>query len=105
MCTLRAHAAIEQVVSSYKLFVFKHKSEDIITEKPYDASSPTHYGHARLSDALLNALAGAGKDIDDLTPGDLAPFDNRHVRGRAATRGLAQLAGLRPGTRVLDVGS
>ena len=49
-------------------------------------------------------MTAAGKDIDNLTPNDLAPFENLHVRGRAATRDLAQLAGLRQGDRVLHVG-
>ncbi len=72
--------------------------------KPYDASRPSHYGRPQLGDALLEALIAAGKDIQSLTPGDLAPFENLHVRGRAATRDLAQLAGLRQGDRVLHVG-
>ena len=69
-----------------------------------DAVTILHYGRPRLSDVLLTVLAAAGKDIDNLTPDDLAPFENLHVRGRAATRELARLAGLRPGARVLHVG-
>ena len=49
-------------------------------------------------------MTAAGKDIDNLAPSDLAPFENLHVRGRAATRDLAKLADLRPGTHVLHVG-
>ena len=45
-----------------------------------------------------------GRDIENLTPDDFAPFENLHVRGRSATRDLARLAGLRPGARVLHVG-
>ena len=52
----------------------------------------------------MEALTAGGKDIDNLTPNDLAPFENLHVRGRAATRDLARLAGLRRGDRVLHVG-
>lgn len=73
-------------------------------DKPYDTSRPSHYGRPQLGDALLEALTAAGKDIDNLAPSDLAPFENLHVRGRAATRDLAQLAGLRQGDRVLHVG-
>lgn len=73
-------------------------------DKPYDTSRPSHYGRPQLGDALLEALAAAGKDIDNLAPSDLAPFENLHIRGRAATRDLARLAGLRPGDRVLHVG-
>ena len=57
-----------------------------------------------MGEALLAALTEAGKEIDNLAPDDLAPFENLHVRGRAATRDLAQLAGLRSGARVLHVG-
>ena len=73
-------------------------------DKPYDTSRPSHYGRPQLSDALLEALTAAGKDINNLAPSDLAPFENLHVRGRAATRDLARLAGLRRGDRVLHVG-
>ena len=57
-----------------------------------------------MGDALLAALASAGIDIDHLGPGDLAPFENLHVRGRSANRDLARLAGLGSGDRVLHVG-
>ena len=73
-------------------------------DKPYDTSRPSHCGRLQLGDALLEALTAAGKDIDNLAPSDLAPFENLHVRGRAVTRDLAQLAGLRQGDRVLHVG-
>ncbi|MCY4528629.1 MAG: class I SAM-dependent methyltransferase [Chloroflexi bacterium] len=69
--------------------------------KPYDTSGPSHYGRPQLGDVLLDALTAAGKDINNLAPSDLAPFEHLHVRGRAATRDLARLAGLRPGERVL----
>ena len=49
-------------------------------------------------------MASAAIDIDNLAPIDLVPFENLHVRGRSANRDLAQLAGLRPGARVLHVG-
>ena len=72
--------------------------------KSTDTPHPAHYGGPRLGDTLLAALAAAGKDIQNLTPNDLVPFENLHVRGVRATRDLAQLAGLRPGTRILHVG-
>ena len=49
-------------------------------------------------------MSSAGKDIDILAPSDLVPFENLHVRGRAANRDLARLAGLGPGDRVLHIG-
>ncbi len=53
---------------------------------------------------ILAALVAAGKDLDALTIGDLAPADHFHGGGKSATDRLARLAGLRPGMRVLDVG-
>ena len=52
----------------------------------------------------MEALAGSGTDVNNLLPSDLAPFDNLHVRGRAASRDLARLAGLQPKDRVLHAG-
>ena len=72
--------------------------------KSTDTPHPAHYGGPRLGDTLLAVLAGTGKDIDNLTPDDLSPFENLHIRGRAATRDLAQLAGLRPEDWVLHIG-
>ncbi|MGH8649686.1 MAG: class I SAM-dependent methyltransferase, partial [Burkholderiales bacterium] len=40
-----------------------------------------------------------------LTVEDLAPLDQFHTRGLAATRELISIAGVKPGWRVLDVGS
>ncbi|MFQ5959166.1 MAG: class I SAM-dependent methyltransferase [Alphaproteobacteria bacterium] len=64
----------------------------------------SHYTRGNLGDIILSALTDAGKDIDALTPADLAPVDEFHVRGREATVELAKLAGIGPGVRVLDVG-
>ena len=64
-----------------------------------------HYGQAGIAEAILAALAAAGKDIERLTPDDLAPIDEFHTRGRAATVDLAKLLGLESADRVLDVGS
>ena len=74
------------------------------SKKPYDSSRPSHYGRPHLGDALLEALKAGGKDIDNLTTDDLAPFENLHAGGRAATRNLARLAGLHPRARDLHVG-
>ena len=72
--------------------------------KSTDTPHPAHYGGPRLGDTLLAVLAGTGKDIDNLTPDDLSPFENLHIRGRAATRDLTRLAGLRPEDWVLHIG-
>lgn len=62
------------------------------------------YGRGRILDSILAALRETGKDLGRLRPGDLAPVDEFHVRGREATVELASRASLEPGSRVLDVG-
>ena len=47
----------------------------------------------------------AGNELSQLTPRDLAPVDEFHIRGRAATIELAEALEIRPGERVLDIGS
>lgn len=65
----------------------------------------THYARPDLGNAILAALEKAGKDVSRLTPEDLAPVDEFHIRGRAATLELARAAGLDSTKHVLDVGS
>lgn len=64
-----------------------------------------HYGSTGLPDRILSALKQAGKNANSLTVEDLAPLDQFHTRGLAATRELITFAGVKPGWRVLDVGS
>ena len=63
-----------------------------------------YWGREGLGQAILDALAAAGKNLDALTVDDLAPADQFHGGGKAATVRLASLARVSPGTRVLDVG-
>lgn len=65
----------------------------------------THYGRPDVGSLILAALEKAGKALDQLTPEDLAPVDEFHIRGRAATLELARAAGLDANKHVLDVGS
>jgi cyclopropane fatty-acyl-phospholipid synthase-like methyltransferase len=65
----------------------------------------THYTRPDLPEAILAALKAAGKDIDHLTPDDLAPVDEFHGGQRPATVRLAELVGFAGTERVLDVGS
>ena len=64
-----------------------------------------HYGIGGVLDRIMAALAASGADSDALTIDDLAPVDEFHCRGRAATAELAEWADLGPDLRVLDVGS
>ena len=63
-----------------------------------------HYRRRALGDVILRALKEAGKDVEHLTPDDLAPVDEFHSGGRNATIRLAQLAQIDGSQRVLDVG-
>jgi SAM-dependent methyltransferase len=65
----------------------------------------THYTRDHLGEAILAALKAAGKDLDHLTPDDLAPVDEFHGGQRPATMRLAELVGFTGTERVLDVGS
>ncbi len=58
-----------------------------------------------LSARIAARLQAAGKDPARLTTADLAPVDEFHIRGRAATLELAAGLGLGPDSRVLDLGS
>jgi MPBQ/MSBQ methyltransferase len=64
-----------------------------------------HYTRPDLGEAILAALRAAGKDLDHLTPDDLAPVDEFHGGQRPATVRLAELVGFTRTERVLDVGS
>ena len=72
-----------------------------MTDNPVE----THYTRTDLGEAILAALRAAGKDIDHLTPDDLAPVDEFHGGRRPATVRLAELVGFVGSERVLDVGS
>ena len=52
----------------------------------------------------LLGLPARGKGIQNLTREDIARLDEFHIRGREATRELAQMAGLKENMRVLDLG-
>lgn len=64
-----------------------------------------HYGLTDLSERIFSALEKLGVDSSRLTVEDLAPVDEFHIRGRASTVELANLAAIQPEELVLDVGS
>ncbi len=64
-----------------------------------------HYRHGSLEQALLDGLRRAGKDPDRLAPDDLMGTDEFHIGGAVATRALVDQLGIRPGMRLLDIGS
>ncbi|MBZ9746353.1 methyltransferase domain-containing protein [Mesorhizobium sp. CO1-1-7] len=64
-----------------------------------------HYEISGLEERILAALADTGVEIDHLSADDLAAVDEFHIGGVAATRELIDQMGLKPGARLLDIGS
>ncbi len=64
-----------------------------------------HYGREDLGAAILAALQERGKDIDALTVDDLAPIEEFHIGGRAATTSLAEAVPVTRGMRAIDIGA
>ncbi len=71
-----------------------------------DTAAPIaeHYGTGDLTAQVGAALRRAGLDRGQVAWSDLAPLDQFHVRGLAATGELARGLELAPGATVLDVG-
>lgn len=69
-----------------------------------NAVNSHHYAIGAIMNKIERGLDKAGQDRDTLKVDDLAPIDEFHSRGRAATLELASFANLTPSTRVLDVG-
>lgn len=64
-----------------------------------------HYDISGLEQRILAALADTGVDVAHLSAGDLEAVDEFHIGGIAATRELIGQMGLKPGARLLDIGS
>lgn len=64
-----------------------------------------HYRATGLTDRLRTALLTFGPEEQRLTPQKLAPLDQFHTRGLAATADLARLAEITDADLVLDVGA
>ena len=70
-----------------------------------EATVADHYAVGQILQKILRAVrSNAGATIE-LKPEDLAPVDEFHIGGRAATIHLVDQLGLKPGQLVLDVGS
>ncbi|RWE30458.1 MAG: methyltransferase domain-containing protein [Mesorhizobium sp.] len=64
-----------------------------------------HYEISGLEERILAALADTGVDVAHLRAVDLEAVDEFHIGGVAATRDLIGQLGLKPGARLLDIGS
>lgn len=80
-------------------------SDESETDTAYTTALNDHYGVPGLGAEILDTLEAADVDPDALTREDIAGFEEFHIRGREATRELAELASIDAGAAVLDVGS
>ena len=69
------------------------------------ANVTRHYERDGLAERIAAALTAAGLDGKTLSPKDLAPLDQFHSRGLAATIEMAKALAPAAGAEVLDVGS
>ena len=69
------------------------------------ANVESNYARGGLQQAVLDAIVADGYDPDHLDPEALAPAEEFHTFGRAATVALADAALITAGDRVIDVGS
>jgi len=63
-----------------------------------------HYARGDLVTAIRDGLARLGKSESTVTAEDLAPVDEFHIGGRAATEELVRQLALTASDRVLDIG-
>lgn len=63
-----------------------------------------HYGRGDVKTRILDALKAAGADPDRLKLEDLAPVDEFHIGGRAATQYVLAKMPLKTEQHVLDIG-
>ncbi len=63
-----------------------------------------HYTHGNLIDAIERGLQAMGKSHGNVTIDDLAPLDEFHIGGRAASEHFLDQIEFAPGSDVLDVG-
>ena len=69
-----------------------------------EAAVVRHYGAGDLTDRILKAVTAAGIDAERISPEQLAPVDEFHIGGRAATIHAVSKMGLTADDHVLDVG-
>ena len=64
----------------------------------------THYAHGDLLSAISSGIEKLGKTRDTVTVEDLAPVDEFHVGGRAASDDFLSQLGWTDADHVLDLG-
>lgn len=63
-----------------------------------------YYSPNDLYNRIIDGLNAIGRDLSELTPDDLQPVDEFHIRGNIATKELMELSGFTPDMHILDVG-
>jgi len=64
----------------------------------------SYYSPNNLYNNIIEGLNSLGKDLTKITPDDLKPVDEFHIRGDTATKELIKLANFTPDMHILDVG-
>jgi SAM-dependent methyltransferase len=64
----------------------------------------SYYSPNNLYNKIVEGLINLGKDLSTVTPDDLQPVDEFHIRGDTATKELIKLANFTPDMHILDVG-
>ena len=64
----------------------------------------SYYSPNNLYNKITEGLNNLGKDLSKVTPDDLQPVDEFHIRGDTATKELIKLASFTPDMHILDVG-
>tara|TARA_R110001583_G_scaffold27561_2_gene98395 strand:- start:7577 stop:8392 length:816 start_codon:yes stop_codon:yes gene_type:complete len=64
----------------------------------------SYYSPNNLYNKIVEGLNNLGKDLSKVTPDDLQPVDEFHIRGETATKELIKLANFTPDMHILDVG-
>jgi sarcosine/dimethylglycine N-methyltransferase len=69
------------------------------------AGIEAQYGRSDLRARIAGVLQANGKDLEHLSIDDLGAIDEFHLRGRAATTDLANLAAIQAADHILDLGA
>ncbi|PHR84805.1 MAG: SAM-dependent methyltransferase [Colwellia sp.] len=64
----------------------------------------SYYSPNNLYNNIVEGLNNLGKDLSKITPDDLQPVDEFHIRGDTATKELIKLANFTPDMHILDLG-
>jgi SAM-dependent methyltransferase len=64
----------------------------------------SYYSPNDLYNKIIEGLNEIGKDLSKITPDDLQPVDEFHIRGYVATKELIRLSNFTPDMHILDVG-